>query len=52
MLTGISWDFCKMLIPKFPPFLHILIELVWFVAWASGLESFPGEEAVKDYERK
>ena len=41
-----------MLIPKFPPFLHILIELVWFVAWASGLESFPGEEAVKDYERK
>ena len=39
-----------MLIPKFHPFLHILIELVWSVAWASGLESFPGEEAVKGNE--
>ena len=38
MLTAISWDFCKMLIPKFHPFLHILIKPVWFVAWASGLE--------------
>ena len=27
-----------MLIPKFHPFLHILIKPVWFVAWASGLE--------------
>ena len=52
MLTGISWDFCKMPIPKFHPFLYILIKLVWFVAWASGLESFPDEEPVKGYERK
>lgn len=44
---GCSLDSHKMPIHKFHPLLHILIKLVWFVSWTSGLGSVPGEEAVK-----
>lgn len=47
LIEWISWDFCKLLIPKFHRFLHILIKLIWFVSWASGLGSSPGKKAVK-----